>query len=71
MLEISENSLLISQNIRLPVFGKPYQLIERTKSSISKRGYLLKKHPEYTNKISRNYLFQNNDLGFSKDASVD
>jgi hypothetical protein len=53
LLEISENSYLITTDVRLPIFGRPFQPIERTKTSISKRGYLLKLHPEYTNKKRR------------------
>ena len=53
LLEISENSYLISHSIRLPILGKAHSIIERTKSSISKRAYLLKYHPEYTNKSKR------------------
>lgn len=52
LLEVSENSYLITTDVRLPVFGKTLSLVERTKSSISKRGYLIKQ-PEYTNRAAR------------------
>ena len=53
LLEVSENSYLITTDVRLPILGKQFQIIERTKSSISKRAYLLNKNPEYTNRASR------------------
>jgi hypothetical protein len=53
LLEISENSYLIANNVRLPILGKQYSIGERTKSSISKRAYLLKLNPGYTNKTKR------------------
>jgi len=56
LLEISENSYLISAEVRLPIFGRTFQPIERTKTSISKRGYLLKLHPEYTNRAKRKMM---------------
>eukprot|EP00347_Sterkiella_histriomuscorum_P022188 403331364 len=61
LMEISENSYLISADIRLPIFGRPFQLIERTKTSISKRGYLLKMHPEYTSQNRRKQAVQQQD----------
>ena len=49
LLEVSENSYLITTEVRLPVFGKSFQLFQRTKSSISTRGHLLThKRKEYT-----------------------
>jgi hypothetical protein len=62
LLEISENSYLISNNVRLPIFGKQYSIFERTKSSISKRAYLLKYQNEYTNKTKRYQFTKNKDL---------
>jgi hypothetical protein len=41
---------LISNKVRIPVFGKKANIIERTPASISKKGYLLMKDSEfYTN----------------------
>lgn len=53
LLEVSENSYLITTDVRLPILGQSKDLVERTKTSISKRGYLLKQHPEYTNQAKR------------------
>jgi hypothetical protein len=53
LLEISENSYLITGGVRLPVFGKSFKRLERTKSSISKKAYLLGMHPEYTVKFQK------------------
>lgn len=47
LIEISRNSYLISNKVRLPVFGRRENLIERTKDSISKKGYLLMKDSEF------------------------
>ena len=50
LIEISRNSYLISNKVRLPVFGRSEPIIERTKESISNKGYLLMKDSEfYTN----------------------
>ena len=41
---------MITNNVRIPVFGKKANIIERTPESISKKGYLLMKDSEfYTN----------------------
>ena len=41
LVEVSEGSYLIQNRIRLPIFGSSITRIARTKSSISKRDYLL------------------------------
>jgi hypothetical protein len=41
LVEVSEGSYLIQNRIRLPIFGSSVTRVARTKSSISKRDYLL------------------------------
>ena len=47
LIEISRNSYLISNKVRLPVFGRKENIIERTEDSISKKGYLHMKDSEF------------------------
>ena len=41
LVEVSEGSYLIQNRIRLPIFGKTVARLQRTKSNISKKEYLL------------------------------
>lgn len=41
LVEVSEGSYLIQNRIRLPIFGKTVRRLQRTKSNISKKEYLL------------------------------
>lgn len=50
LLEISENSYLITGGIRLPIMGKSVKRLERTRSSVTKKSYLIGLHPHYTMK---------------------
>jgi hypothetical protein len=50
LLEISENSYLITGGIRLPILGKTVKRLERTRSSITKKSYLVGLNPHYTMK---------------------
>ena len=72
---MNENSYLISQGVRLPIFGQAQYLHERDKFSITKKAYLLNVlHPEYTNRNARKMRVtggNNRDLFKSRDESVD
>jgi len=43
LLEVSEGSYLIQNRVKMPIFGRSVHPLIRTKSSISKRAYLLTK----------------------------
>ena len=47
LIELRPNSYLISQHVRLPVFGRKVNPIERTDESISRKGFLLMKDQEF------------------------
>lgn len=50
LIELSRQSYLILNNVRIPIFGRKANIIERTPESISKKSYLLMKDSEfYTN----------------------
>ena len=56
LLEVSEGSYLIQNRVKMPIFGRAIHPIIRTKSSISKRAYLLTK--TYGTDINRYRLDQ-------------
>lgn len=58
LLEVSEGSYLIQNQIKLPIFGKSIAPITRTKSSISKRAFLLNSGAYNTN--LRKYVLDKN-----------
>lgn len=50
LIELSRQSYLISNSVRIPIFGRKANIIERTPESTSKKSYLLMKDSEfYTN----------------------
>lgn len=52
LIEISRSSYLISNQVRIPIFGQKIKPTERTEESISKKGYLLMKDAElYSQRI--------------------
>ena len=52
LIEISRSSYLISNKVRIPIFGQQIKPKERTEESISKKGYLLMKDAElYSQRI--------------------
>ena len=55
LIELRPNSYLISQHVRLPVFGQSAALVERTKESVTNKGYLEMKDKEF-------YTAQNSNL---------
>ena len=48
LIEISRDSYLISNKVRLPIFGRKEKIVERTRDSISKKGYLLKASHQFS-----------------------
>ena len=67
VLEVSENSYLISNEVRLPILGKGYALLERSKSMITKKAYLLGLHPEYASNLRGRGVRKINE---SKDVAI-
>lgn len=63
LIELRPNSYLISQHVRLPVFGRPAQIVERSKETMSKKEFLTMKDNEwYTQrKVFGNQLFGMNN----------
>jgi len=47
LIELRPNSYLISQHVRLPVFGRPAQIVERSKETMSKKEFLTMKDNEW------------------------
>ena len=47
LIEISRGSYLIQNKIRLPIFGRQMEMIERNEKSIKNRGYLIMRDKEY------------------------
>jgi len=47
LIEISRGSYLIQNKIRLPIFGRAMDMIERNEKSIKNRGYLIMRDKEY------------------------
>ena len=47
LVELRPNSYLISQHVRLPVFGQSINLIERNDETISRKGFLAMKDQEF------------------------
>ena len=62
LIELRPNSYLISQNVRLPIFGRSVKPIERTDESMSRKGYHMMKDREF---ISSTRVFGNQDFGFT------
>ena len=40
LLELSRNNYLIANKVRLPVLGKPLNILARNKETLSKNGFL-------------------------------
>lgn len=59
LIEINRNSYLISNRVRMPVFGRSVKPIERTEESISRKGYLLMKDSEFytSSRVFTNQVF--------------
>ena len=47
LIELRPNSYLISQKVRLPVFGQKVQPVERTDETMSRAGFLKMKDQEF------------------------
>lgn len=47
LLELSRNNYLISNRVRLPVFGQAANLIERNKDTVGREGFVRMKDAEY------------------------
>lgn len=47
MIELSRQSYLISNRVRLPIFGRKANIMERTEDNTSKKNYLLMKDGEF------------------------
>lgn len=53
LLEVTEGSYLIRNRVKMPIFGISINPIVRTKSSISKRAYLLHKVLNSVNEVKK------------------
>lgn len=47
LIELSRQSYLISNSVRLPIFGRKANIMERTDDNVSKKNYLLMKDGEF------------------------